>query len=67
MVHVMKLHHTNGRPDWEAVEPARRNYWQRIAVVTRAIVTPGNALSTLGLGLVLIGVAEFLRRPLYGI
>jgi phosphatidylglycerophosphate synthase len=58
----MQLHHTNGRPDWANVRPERRNYWQRFAVSTKGIATPGNAVSSAGLVVVAIGVVLVLHH-----
>lgn len=52
----MNLHRTTGRPDWADVDPARYNLWQKLAVATRGIVTPGNLTTFVGLGLVLAGL-----------
>jgi phosphatidylglycerophosphate synthase len=50
------LHHTQDLPDWATVLPGTRNPWQHLAVTTRGIITPGNAISLLGFGLVCTGL-----------
>ena len=52
----MKLHRANTKPDWELVAPASRNPWQRLAASTNGVVTPGNVLSVIGVGLVGVGL-----------
>ena len=52
----MNLHRTTGTPDWHAIDPSKRNFWQRCAVVTHGVVTPGNLVTIVGLILVLWGL-----------
>jgi phosphatidylglycerophosphate synthase len=52
----MQLHRTTGQPDWATVPAGQRNVWQRLAARSKGIVTPGNALTIGGLGLVLFGL-----------
>ena len=44
-----------GRADWADIPQASRTRWQRVAVATRGLVTPGNAVTVLGLVLSLVG------------
>lgn len=55
---MVKLHHTGPIPDWEKIDPRDWSSWQRIASKTWGVVTPGNAVSVLGLALVLWGLAD---------
>lgn len=52
----MKLHHVKHKPDWELTEPKNRNLFQRIARTSRGIITPGNAITLMGLGMVVYGL-----------
>lgn len=42
------LHRVGKQADWEMVEPDSRNGWQRIASITRGLITPANAVSLYG-------------------
>lgn len=53
----MDLHRTGKVADWNHVKPGQRNGWQKLAEQTHGILTPGNAISALGLGLVFGGLA----------
>lgn len=57
----MNLHRTEGKSDWEKVPENERNVWQRVAAKTNGIVTPGNAVTAAGAGLVLSGVHDINR------
>lgn len=52
----MKLHRVGNAPDWANIPTAKQTSWQRLAIRTHAIVTPGNIITLLGFGLVCIGV-----------
>jgi phosphatidylglycerophosphate synthase len=52
----MDLHQTSGRPDWEIISPEDRNFWQNKAATTKGIITPANAATIIGFGLVLYGL-----------
>lgn len=52
----MKLHQSKKRPDWDTVALESRNRWQRLAARTRGVITPGNAISLVGLCLTLTGL-----------
>jgi phosphatidylglycerophosphate synthase len=60
MVLGMKLHYTNGKPDWESVDRNARNRWQRLAAASQGVLTPGNVVSLCGLVLVGVGFRELL-------
>ncbi len=52
----MDLHRIeNNKPDWENIPESKHNVWQKLASKTHSIVTPGNAVTTAGLGLVTYG------------
>lgn len=57
----MNLHRTTGASDWQAVSVSERNLWQRIAARTHGIVTPGNIVTVIGLGLVIVGLGALLQ------
>lgn len=48
----MKLHRAGKQPEWSGVAPATHNLWQRTAVRTNGVITPGNALTLIGFALV---------------
>ena len=52
----MNLHRTTGRPDWANITLADRNAWQRLAMVSRGWLTPGNVITLSGLFIVIIGL-----------
>lgn len=52
----MDLHQSSDQPDWEAVAVKDRNHWQKRAATTKGIVTPANAATIIGFGLVLYGL-----------
>jgi phosphatidylglycerophosphate synthase len=60
----MQLHYHSGRPDWEAVPPAKRSFWQRRAAASHGYVTPGNVVSVAGFGLVMLGLVLICRQQL---
>jgi phosphatidylglycerophosphate synthase len=53
---AMQLHHASAEPDWAAIAPEKRNYWQRVAAQTRGVVTPGNVTSVVGVSFVALGL-----------
>lgn len=53
----MNLHRVRHKPDWELVDADSRNLFQQVAHATRGIITPGNAITLTGLGLVLYGLS----------
>lgn len=54
----INLHTSSARPDWETVKADQRNIWQKIAVSTKGVVTPGNIISALGAGIVIAGFVQ---------
>jgi phosphatidylglycerophosphate synthase len=52
----MNLHRIQTLPDWSSINKKNYNRWQRVAAATNGILTPGNILTLLGLGLVLYGL-----------
>lgn len=58
----MDLHRTGKLADWTHVNPGQRNGWQKLASQTHGILTPGNAISCLGLGLVFAGLAAIVMH-----
>lgn len=51
----MKLHRVGNQADWTSDSGSAQNSWQRLAVQTDGVVTPGNMLTIAGLVLVCIG------------
>jgi phosphatidylglycerophosphate synthase len=56
----MNLHRTTGRPDWADTRHRDYTYWQSLAVATRGVLTPGNVITVIGLGLVVYGLVALL-------
>jgi cardiolipin synthase len=52
----MNLHQASTRPDWVNTPKVKYNYWQRLAVATRGILTPANVISFGGLCVALFGL-----------
>lgn len=52
----MKLHRVGKRADWDRLKARNRNNWQKVAVKTHGIITPGNIISMVGFGLVVSGL-----------
>ena len=57
----MQLHRTTGQPDWADIKPAQRNRWQRLAAATNGVITPANAVTVIGLVLVVYGLIKIGR------
>lgn len=58
----MKLHRSESKPDWQAIDINSQNAWQRIAASTNGLVTPGNLVTLIGIGLVVWGLFDVLRE-----
>ena len=54
----MNLHRTGKVPQWETVAPEDRNAFQKVAARTKGVVTPANAVSASGAGLVASGLVD---------
>lgn len=52
---IMELHTPNENPDWTRVAHDQANVWQRLALATRGVITPGNLLSVAGVVIVAWG------------
>lgn len=61
----MNLHRTSGLPDWETVKPSERTVFQRIATSTGGVVSPANAITVVGLGIVIVGLAAILQQQFW--
>lgn len=57
----MKLHRAGKRADWDKLKKRQRNFWQRLAVSTHGILTPGNIISLTGFALVIYGLVMVYR------
>lgn len=58
----MNLHRSSGKPGWLEVAPGSRNLWQRTAARSNGYITPPNAATIVGFGLVLVGIIFLLDR-----
>lgn len=54
----MNLHRTGNAPQWETVAPEDRNPFQQVAAATNGVITPANAVSAMGAGLVASGLKD---------
>lgn len=59
--HSMNLHRVGQSADWEDIPAEQRNTFQKVAARTRGAITPGNAVSILGMGLVISGAREYTK------
>lgn len=60
----LQLHRVGDIPDWKTVPPARHNGWQRLAIQTYGMLTPGNVISLIGLTFVMIGLWQIASAQL---
>lgn len=58
----MKLHRSSSKPDWELIDASERNISQRIAAITKGVITPGNIATFIGIALVVLGLIEILDK-----
>lgn len=58
----MNLHRAESQAEWQNLAATNRNSWQKLAAKTSGIVTPGNALTLIGLGLSLLGLVALLNE-----
>lgn len=56
----LNLHRVGKTADWEEIEPASRNVFQRIAASTHGVLTPANVITVIGALITLWGAAELL-------
>jgi cardiolipin synthase len=54
----MDLHTTKVKADWDYTPANRRKTWQRLAARSGGLLTPGNILTWLGLGIVIFGLRQ---------
>lgn len=52
------LHRSGKRADWDTVLPARRSFLQHMAARTGGTITPGNIITLLGAGFVMLGLYD---------
>lgn len=55
---VMNLHRTEKSPQWDTIRPEERNPFQKVAAKTQGVVTPANAVSAIGAGMVAAGLRD---------
>lgn len=60
---AMKLHRSEVA-DWNDLSPGQLNAWQRLAVRTNGVVTPGNVISLMGALVVIYGLIVITRHHL---
>ena len=58
----MNLHRTLGTPEWETVEAASYNRFQKVAAATRGVVSPANIITVIGLIVVIFGLVAILNH-----
>lgn len=61
----LDLHRANENAGWLDVPADERTFWQRLAYVSRGVVTPGNLLSVFGGLLVVLGLYMMLSGELW--
>ncbi len=61
----MNLHRVSVKSDWENVASTERNLFQKVAAVTRGIVSPANILTVVGLGMVIFGLGLVLHQQFW--
>ena len=59
----MKLHRIQASTDWQNLPNSDLNFFQKIADKTNGILTPGNIITTVGLGLVINGCQDLEQNP----
>lgn len=59
---AVKLHRVGRSADWDKLKSRQRNFWQRLAVSTHGIITPGNAISVIGFIMVLWGLGSLYNK-----
>lgn len=57
----MNLHRSSAKPDWEKIQPASYNWFQKVAAATHSIATPANIISIIGFGVVIYGLVAILN------
>lgn len=58
----LNLHRVGKTADWESIEPAARNPFQRIAASTGGVLTPANLITVIGALITLWGAAQLLAN-----
>jgi CDP-diacylglycerol--glycerol-3-phosphate 3-phosphatidyltransferase len=58
----MNLHRSAGQPDWELVKEADRTSVQKLAAATGGLMTPPNAITVIGLIIVILGLISILEQ-----
>jgi cardiolipin synthase len=58
----MNLHRSTAHPDWETVNPAELTSVQRVAKATHGLLTPPNAITVLGLIIVIVGLIFLINQ-----
>jgi len=56
----LSLHRSDKQPDWLKVPEVDRNQWQKLALRTSGIVTPGNIITLIGFGVAITGIVMML-------
>jgi len=58
----MKLHRPKGSSDWANIKPKKWNRWQVVAAQTHGYVTIGNAITLIGLLLIIAGAVAVINK-----
>lgn len=58
----MNLHRITNQSDWADIDPSTYNFWQKVGNKTKSIVTPANAITIIGLLIVLYGLSELFNQ-----
>ncbi len=59
----MKLHRVQEQSDWHNIPDNDLNFFQKVAKKTHGVLTPGNIITTIGLGLVISGCNDLDQNP----
>lgn len=58
----MNLHRADGASDWSKVSSGQQNRWQRLAATTNGVTTPGNALTVIGIAILIFGLVQIVHQ-----
>jgi cardiolipin synthase len=58
----MNLHRSAEQPDWELVKETDRTSVQKLAAATGGLITPPNAITVIGLVIVIVGLISILEQ-----
>ena len=61
----MNLHRSSAKADWEKIEPSAYNVFQKMAASTGGFVTPANAITVVGLVIVIYGLLVLVQGQVW--